>query len=270
MGQHQLNGRVVAVTGGAAGIGREIAAAAHAAGARVAIGDLDRERTERAADELGVRGYPLNVTDEASFREFLDAVDTDLGPVDVLVNNAGVMWVGPFDAEPETATAAMFDVNVLGVIRGVRLTAPRMAARGRGHIVTIASAAAKLSPPGESTYAATKHAVLGYLTGVREELRGSGVQISAILPGVVDTELASGTATGAAALLTPEKIAATVLDVIVAPRFVTTVPGYIGPLVAITGLLPQRLRDAFLRRAVPNQLTTAGASRADYQKRMFG
>lgn len=270
MGTPQLHGLVVAVTGGAVGIGREIAAAAQAAGARVAIGDRDLDQATATAADLGIRGHPLDVTDEASYRGFLDAVAADLGPIDVLVNNAGVMWVGPFDDEPEAATAAMFDVNVIGVIRGVRLVAPEMAARGAGHIVTIASAAAKLSPPGESTYAATKHAVLGYLTGVREELRGSGVQISAILPGVVDTELAVGTATGAARLLTPQQVARTVVDVIAAPRFVTTVPSYIGPLVAVTGLLPQALRDAVLRRAVPDQVAATGSGRSAYQRRTFG
>ena len=155
MGTPQLHGLVVAVTGGAVGIGREIAAAAQAAGARVAIGDRDLDQATATAADLGIRGHPLDVTDEASYRGFLDAVAADLGPIDVLVNNAGVMWVGPFDDEPEAATAAMFDVNVIGVIRGVRLVAPEMAARGAGHIVTIASAAAKRSPPGESTYAAT-------------------------------------------------------------------------------------------------------------------
>ncbi|GAA3949071.1 SDR family oxidoreductase [Gordonia caeni] len=265
----KLNGLVVAVTGGAAGIGRQIAGQAAAAGAHVAIGDRDRAGAERAATELGgrARGYRLDVTDEAAYTAFLDAVTADLGPIDVLVNNAGVMWVGPFDAEPEKATEAMFAVNVLGVIRGVRLVAPGMRERGKGHIVTIASAASKLAPPGESTYAASKHAVLGYLTGVREELRGSGVQISAIMPGVVDTALAAGTDTGAAKLLSPDDVAAAVIRVIAKPRFITTIPAYIGPLVAFAGVLPQRVRDLLLRQAVPDQVAAAaGADRSEYEK----
>jgi hypothetical protein len=188
-------------------------------------------------------------------------------PIDVLVCNAGVMWVGRFDDEPEAATQTMLDVNLGGVIRGVRLAAPGMRARGHGHIVTIASAAARLSPPGESTYAATKHGVLGYLVGVREELRGSGVQLSVVMPSVVQTDLAAGTATGGARLLQPSDVARAVVRTIRRPRFEVTIPGYIGPLTRLVDLLPQRLRDVALRRMVPNQVAaTQGSSvRSHYQ-----
>lgn len=263
-------GQVVAVTGGARGIGREIARTLATAGARVAIGDRDEPAAVATAGELGgtVRGFALDVTDTDSFRGFLTAVESLWGPIDVLVNNAGVMWVGSFDEEPEVATARMLEVNLHGVIRGVRLAAPAMRARGRGHIVTIASAAARLSPPGESTYAATKHGVLGYLTGVREELRGTGVQLSVIMPSVVATELAAGTSTGAAKLLQPAEVARAVQHVIERPRFETTLPRYIGPLVRLAELLPQRLRDRTFRSMVPDQVdATRGASvRAGYER----
>ncbi len=265
-------GRVVAVTGGARGIGREIARCLAEAGSRVAIGDLDRTVVETAAAELPgtVHGFPLDVTDTDSFRRFLTSIESMWGPINVLVNNAGVMWVGPFDEESEAVTARMLEVNLHGVIRGVRLAAPAMRSRGRGHIVTIASAAARLSPPGESTYAATKHGVLGYLTGVREELRGSGVRISVIMPGVVATDLAAGTASGAASLLEPADVARAVLRTIEHPRFEVTVPGYVGPLTRLAELLPQRLRDFTFRRLVPDQVAaTRGSSvRADYERRL--
>lgn len=262
MKKRQLSGLVIAVTGGARGIGAAIATRAAADGAVVAIGDRDAKAADATAARLGAnaRGYALDVTDETSFAGFLEAVGTDLGPVDVLVNNAGVMWVGPFDQEPSSASEAMVAVNLLGVIRGVRLAAPAMRARGAGQIVTVASAASKVAPPGESTYAATKHGVLGYLTGVREELRGSGVAISVIMPGVVDTELAAGTTTGAAKLLSPDDVATAVAEVIAQPRFLVTVPGYVGPLVAFTGVLPQPLRDVVLRALVPDQVAAVKGS----------
>lgn len=266
-----LEGRIVAVTGGAQGIGREIARRLATAGARVAIGDRDIDAATATARALPgtVRAFPLDVTDTPSFQRFLDEVTALWGPLDVLVNNAGVMWVGSFDAEPETATERMLAVNLHGVIRGVRLAAPAMRARGAGHIVTVASAAAKVSPPGESTYAATKHGVLGYLTGVREELRGTGVRLSVIMPGVVDTDLAVGTATGAAKLLRPADVAEAVAQVLARPRFEVTVPGYVGPLVRLAGLLPQALRDPVLRRMVPNQVAAVRDSnaRARYESR---
>lgn len=267
-------GKAIAVTGGAQGIGREIARQLAAAGAHVVIGDIDPDAARTTAEELGERvlALELDVTDTASSDAFLTSAESAVGPLDVLVNNAGVMWVGPFDQEADSATARMLAVNLHGVIRGVRLAAPMMRQRGGGHIVTVASAAAKLSPPGESTYAATKHGVLGYLTGVREELRGSGVLLTAVMPGVVDTELAAGTASGATTMLQPADVAAAVVDAIARPRFEVTVPAYIGPLARLVGLLPQPLRDAAMRRMVPNQVdATRGAAqrrqRSAYESR---
>lgn len=257
-----VRGRVIAVTGGAAGIGRAIAAELAAAGARVAVGDLDGPGARRtAADMPGeVEGFDLDVTCSGSFTAFLDAVQAHWGPIDVLVNNAGVMSVGRFDDEPEHITRRQIEVNLHGVIRGVKLAAPAMQARGSGHIVTIASAASKVAPPGEATYAATKHGVLGYLRAVRAELRGSGVDLSVVMPGVVDTELARGTATGATGLLQPQVVARAVLSVIERPRFEVTLPWFIGPAAPVIEMLPQVLRDFLLVRMVPNQLTGTDAS----------
>lgn len=270
-GAGRLGGRVVAVTGGAHGIGRETARRLALAGARVAIGDLDGAAARAAAAELpgDVAGYALDVTDTASFAAFIDAVEERWGPVDVLVNNAGVMWAGGFADEPESAAARQLDVNLHGVIRGVKLAAPRMRERGRGHIVTIASAASKLSPPGEATYAATKHGVHGYLEAVRAELRGTGVRISVIMPGVVATELAAGTATGAVRLLAPADVARAVHAVIVRPRFEVSVPGHVGPLADWANVLPRRVRDLLFRVLVPDQVrAVAGTSaRTAYQAR---
>lgn len=269
-----LASRVIAVTGGTRGIGREIARQLAAAGSTVAIGGRDDEFARRVAAEIpgNVRGFGLDVTKTESFRSFLDAVESTCGPIDVLVCNAGVMWVGRFDEEPESATRQMLEVNLHGIIRGLRLAAPAMRTRGHGHIVVIVSAAAKLSPPGEATYAATKHGVLGYLVGVREELRGSGIQLSAIMPGVVETELAVGTATGAAKLLQPADVARTVIRTIKRPRFEITIPAYIGPLTRIGGLLPQRVRDIVLRRMVPDQAAAVqGLSvRIGYESQALG
>lgn len=265
-----ITGLVVAVTGGARGIGREIAAQLADAGAHVAIGDRDGDGARNTAAELGdrVEGFDLDVTDTASFTAFLSAAESHWGPVDVLVNNAGVMWVGAFDDEPEAATARQLDVNLHGVIRGVKLAGAAMRARGAGQIVTIASAASKVSPAGEATYAATKHGVFGYLEAVREELHRSGVVLSVVMPGVVDTELAAGTTTGAAKMLQPRDVARAVVDVIERPRFEVPVPAFIGPAFRWASLLPQGPRDVLLRRMVPNQITSADRSvRAGYEAR---
>lgn len=266
-----LAGRVVAVTGGAHGIGRETARWLAVAGARVAIGDRDAEGARATAAELpgdGL-GFELDVTDSASFAAFLADVEERCGPIDVLVNNAGVMWVGRFDAEPDPVVRRQLDVNLLGVIRGVKLTAPAMRDRGGGQIITIASGASKLAPAGEATYAATKHAVYGYLSAVRAELHGSGVRLSVIMPGVVDTELAAGTATGPVRRLTPADVAQAVIDVIRRPRFELAVPRRLGLAARLAAVLPDPARHRLLRAIVPNQLTDATdlAARADYEAR---
>lgn len=266
-----VGGRAVAVTGGAQGIGREIARQLAGAGARVVIGDRDLHAARTTAAEIGggAAALELDVTSTDSFTGFLEQAESRLGPLDVLVNNAGVMWTGPFDEEPEGATEAMLAVNLHGVIRGVRLAAPAMRRRGRGHIVTVASAAARLSPPGESTYAATKHGVLGYLTGVREELRGTGVRITAVMPTVVDTALAAGTATGSVPLLTPADVASAVVDAVARPRFEVTVPAHVGLLSRLAHVLPQGPRDVVLRRMVPDQVAATRSPEARERREAY-
>lgn len=261
-----IAGRVVAVTGGANGIGNEIARQLTDAGARVAIGDRDSPATQRAASELNCAGMDLDVTQTSSVSAFLADVEREVGPPDVLVNCAGVMRVGPFDDEPDTAMEAQVDVNLLGVMRGIKAAAPAMVRRGSGHIVTIASAASVLAPAGQATYAASKHGVLGYLKSLRAELADTGVDVSAVLPAVVDTELAAGTGTGAATLLQPADVARAVLKVIEHPRFEVTVPWYIGPMNRVAELMPAGLRHAVLARANPDQLRdTDPAKRRAYE-----
>ncbi|MBS1905852.1 MAG: SDR family oxidoreductase [Actinobacteria bacterium] len=261
--------RVVAIIGGANGIGRATAQLLAESGARIAIGDLDADAARRTAQERGrgARGYGVDVGDRASLKAFLDAVEADLGPVGVLVNSAGVMWVGPFAEEPEEAARRQIGVNLIGVIHAVALTAPRMRQRGSGHIITIASAASILPTPGEATYAATKHGVLGYLKAVRAELHGTGVRLTVIMPTVVDTALAVGTSTGSAALLQPADVARAVARAITRPRFEVTVPGYVGAVNRLVGVLPERARDAILRRLVPDQVASVDrAARSGYER----
>ena len=255
-GPDSLAGRVVAVTGGARGIGAAIAAEIVRRGGSVALGDVDAAGAEAAAAALGecAAGFHLDVTDGASFEAFLDTAEERLGALDVLVNNAGIMWVGRFDAEPEEVALKQFDVNLHGVLRGMKLAAARMRARGRGHIVNVASSASKIAPPGEATYCASKHAVYGYSVAVREELRGSGVEVSVVMPVVVETELAAGTSSGRGRSLQPGDVARAVADAIEKPRFDVFVPRSISAFVRTLALLPESARVRLARFAVPNQV----------------
>ncbi|MCZ4491372.1 MAG: family oxidoreductase, partial [Conexibacter sp.] len=137
--QHRiLTGQVAAVTGGARGIGRATAEAFVREGMKVAIGDLDHATAQQTAAELGhgTVALPLNVTERESVKGFLDAAEEQLGPIDVLVNNAGIMQVGHRIWEEDDATTQrMIDINVNGVMFGVKEIVPRMLARGHGHVV---------------------------------------------------------------------------------------------------------------------------------------
>jgi NAD(P)-dependent dehydrogenase (short-subunit alcohol dehydrogenase family) len=191
-----LAGETAAITGAARGIGRATAEAFLRQGMRVAIGDVDVEAARRTAQELGAStvALPLDVTDRASFQAFLDGVEEQLGPPDVLVNNAGIMQVGRFIDEDDLTARRMIDINLHGVVLGTKLALERMIPRDRGHIVNISSQAGKFGAPGGATYSATKHAVVGLTEAVRGELRlmGANVNVSYVMPAVVNTELGSG------------------------------------------------------------------------------
>jgi NADP-dependent 3-hydroxy acid dehydrogenase YdfG len=191
-----LAGETAAVTGGARGIGRATAEALMRQGVRVAIGDVDIETARRTASELGPTAValPLDVTDRSSFAAFLDQTEQQLGPLDVLVNNAGIMQIGRFIDEDDLTARRMIDINLHGVILGTKLALARMVPRDRGHIVNISSQAGKYGSPGGATYSATKHAVVGMTEAVRGELRlmDAHVDVSYVMPFVVNTELGSG------------------------------------------------------------------------------
>ena len=189
-----MDGMVVAITGGCGGIGMATARSFALRGAKVALGDLDGDAAQAAAAELGDQhiGLAVDVGDVGSFESFLDGVEDALGPIDVLVNNAGVMLLGPLDEETEESTETTIRVNLVGVINGTKLAMVRMKTRGRGRIVNIASQAGKTGFPGGATYSATKFAVVGLSEAARNELVGTGVGITCVMPGPVRTELAGG------------------------------------------------------------------------------
>ncbi len=191
-----LAGETAAITGAARGIGRATAEALLRQGMKVAIGDVDMEAARKTADELGPSAValPLDVTDRASFSAFLDEAERQLGPLDVLVNNAGIMQIGRFLDEDDATAQRMVDINIHGVILGMKLALARMIPRDRGHVVNIASQAGKFGAPGGATYSATKHAVVGLTEAVRGELRlmDAHIDLSYVMPYVVNTELGSG------------------------------------------------------------------------------
>jgi NADP-dependent 3-hydroxy acid dehydrogenase YdfG len=268
-----IAGRVVAITGGARGIGLATATALAGAGARVSLGDLNGELTAESADHIGSEaiGLPLDVSDRPSFESFLDATEERLGPIDVLVNNAGVMFVGPFLDEDDNAMRKTIDVNLVGTALGMKLAIPRMQARGRGHVVNIVSAGAFVAAPHESTYAATKHAVRRLSDGVRAELRGTPIELSLIYPGVVQTELAAGTTPGRSGkLVQPSEVADAIVACVRKPKGEVFVPRSLAPLLRFYASLPAGGRMAMQKLFGVDQVATRTdpAARAEYERRV--
>jgi NAD(P)-dependent dehydrogenase (short-subunit alcohol dehydrogenase family) len=247
--RRSLNGKVVAITGGARGIGKATAEALVREGCRVAIGDLDTELAEQTAAELGggTIALALDVTARGSFAAFLDEAERQLGPLDVLVNNAGIMPVTPLVEESDDSIKRQLDINVYGVIVGMQLAIERMRPRGSGHIVNLASQAGKGGIAGIATYSATKHAVVGVSEAARMELRGTNLEIACVMPTVVNTELTSGVSQKKIKPVEVEDVAGEIVDALEVPRFDVFVPRSNGVMFKVVQILPRRVREAIGR-----------------------
>jgi NAD(P)-dependent dehydrogenase (short-subunit alcohol dehydrogenase family) len=269
--RRSLSGKVVAITGGARGIGKATAAAMVDKGCRVAIGDLDLELAEKTAAHLGgaTVALRLDVTDRASFERFLDEAERQLGPLDGVVNNAGIMPVTPFEEESEDSIRRQIDINLIGVITGTQLAIERLRPRGGGYIVNIASQAGKSGLPGIATYSGTKHAVVGLSEAVRAELRDTGIEVLCVMPTVVNTELTSGVGQKWVKPVEAEDVADEIVEAMEVPRFDVFVPRANGVIYKLLGPLPRSWREAIGRAMKIDKLMTEidhGARRA-YEER---
>jgi short-subunit dehydrogenase len=247
-----LAGETAAITGAARGIGRATAEACLRQGMKVAIGDVDIEAARKTASELGPNtvALPLDVTDRVSFAAFLDDAEQQLGPVDVLVNNAGIMQIGRFIDEDDLTARRMVDINIHGVILGTKLALARMIPRDRGHIVNISSQAGKFGAPGGATYSATKHAVIGLTEAVRGELRlmGAHIALSYVMPFVVNTELGAGLGQARGLQnLEPSEVADAIVEALRYGTVEVWVPKSGKRTNVISTLLPRRLAEGMAR-----------------------
>jgi short-subunit dehydrogenase len=266
----RLDGVAVAVTGGARGIGLATARAFAAAGSRVFIGDLDADLAEEAATAIGGRGFRLDVRSRESFAEFLAAIDT---PLAVLVNNAGIMPAGRFAEEDDAITEAILDINVKGVLIGTKLALPGMLDRGHGHIVNVGSYLGKVPAAGLATYCASKHAVVGFSEALRDELAGTGVTTTVVLPAAVRTELTAGVKLGGLLpTVDPEDIASAVVASCTHRRAVVAVPAWMRAYEPTTALVPDRLVAAIRGRLTRDRVlrTLDTSARSGYEERVRG
>jgi NAD(P)-dependent dehydrogenase (short-subunit alcohol dehydrogenase family) len=265
-----LAGASAAVTGGGSGIGRAIALHLARAGARVAVGDVDVVAAETGGDAFAVA---LDIADRHQFAAFLDTAEQRHGPLRVMVNNAGVDWVGPFHEEPDEVTRREIDVNLYGTTMGSKLALKRMLPRHGGHLVNIASGVGRVPLPGSATYSATKHGVVGLTESLRLEYRGSGVAFTVVQPAEVETAMIDGLARPRALpVVTPEDVAAAVLDAIRHKRFEVWVPRSQAASAKLATILPRAARETLLRALGVTRI--AGDADPDarraYHRRAFG
>jgi NAD(P)-dependent dehydrogenase (short-subunit alcohol dehydrogenase family) len=190
-----LRGRTVLVTGAGSGIGRETALLAARRGADLVICDVDEaglgevDATARAAGR-GVLARRVDVSDRTQMRDFAAAVHDEVGPVDLLVNNAGVGLAAGFLETELDDWDWIVSINLLGVVHGCHYFVPRMVERGAGgHVVNVASMAGYHASPALSAYTTTKFAVLGFSEALREELQPHGIGVTAACPGVINTPI---------------------------------------------------------------------------------
>jgi NAD(P)-dependent dehydrogenase (short-subunit alcohol dehydrogenase family) len=265
-----LKGATVVITGGGRGIGLATAKAFAKQGATVFIGDLDEQLAKSAAAEVGGVGVRLDVRSRESFAGFLSVVAESGRPLDVLVNNAGIMPMGSFVDEDDAVTDAIVDVNLKGVLNGTKLALPGMLERGTGHIINVASYLGKVPAANLATYCASKYAVVGFSESLRDEVAGTGVTVTAVLPSAVRTELMSGIKPGGILpTVDPEDIANAVVASCSNRPAIVAVPAWMRGYEAASALLPDRLLGA-VRGSLTRGRTSGvdNSSRVAYEDRM--
>jgi len=177
------------VTGGAAGIGAAIAARLKERGLEVVIVDLSAERLSDTARQMGVRGWVLDVSDYQSVAKTVAEIEAEAGPIDVLVNNAGITRDAFVHKMAPEQWSQVIAVNLSSVFNTVRAVAPGMRTRGWGRIVNISSMNALRGQFGQANYAAAKAGMIGFTKSIAQELAGKGVTANCIAPGFIRTEM---------------------------------------------------------------------------------
>ena len=188
-----LDGRRIAITGASSGIGEATAEKLAAEGAQVALGARRKDRIDAVAERIGDSAHALevDVTDEHAAIGFIDAAAEAMGGLDGLINNAGVMLLGPVGGADTGEWRRMIEVNLLGLLYCTHAALPKMQENGGGHIVNVSSVAGRTANLGSAVYNMTKWGVTGFSEGLRQEALHSDIRVTCLEPGFVETELQS-------------------------------------------------------------------------------
>ncbi|MBP2450613.1 SDR family NAD(P)-dependent oxidoreductase [Mycolicibacterium lutetiense] len=191
-----LAGKQALVTGAGSGIGAALCRALVAAGAEVLCTDIDEDAAARTASTLGARSARLDVTDATAVQSAVDGVVERAGRLDLMFNNAGIVWGGDTELLTLDQWNAIIDINVRGVVHGVAAAYPQMIRQGHGHIVNTASMAGLAAAGQLTSYVMTKHAVVGLSLALRSEAAAHGVGVLAVCPAAVETPILDKGAVG--------------------------------------------------------------------------
>lgn len=252
-----LDGKRVLITGAASGIGHSMARAFAAQGAHLLLTDIDAAHLTEAANELVAAGhqacaYPLDVTDADQIAALRDAVHEQGGPIDVLVNNAGVVFGGAFLDVPLESHLTTMQVNALGPVMLTHAFLADLISRPDASLVNMASAAGYLAVPQGTTYAASKWATLGFSESLQAELSSLGhrhVHVTAVCPSYVTTGMFDGVqAPMLTPWLTPDQIADKVVDAVLHNRTHVREPFMVKITPALKGLLPEAAFNSITQR----------------------
>jgi short-subunit dehydrogenase len=253
----ELDGASVLLTGGSRGLGPYIARALLRRGARVTLAARSAEDLRRVRDTLDpdrVATVSGDVTNEDDRATMVADAEAAFGPLDVLVNNAGIESILPFERYGEAEITSMIMVNLDAPIQLCRLVVPGMVDRRRGHVVNIASLAGKVAVPYNTVYSATKHGLIGFTYSLRAELHETGVTASVICPGFVSEagmfadRAHPDVPRGSGAWTTPPKVAAAVIRAIERDLADVVVSGALGKMADVSIAVAPRLSEAIARR----------------------
>ncbi|MBK8013711.1 MAG: SDR family NAD(P)-dependent oxidoreductase [Deltaproteobacteria bacterium] len=271
-GPEKWSGRTVVITGGARGIGEATAAAFLSHGARVVLCDVDREVFETAS-RLGCQARLVDVRILSDVRATVLDIEETTGAIDVWVNNAGIMLLGGFLEQPDDQDRRQIEINLVGVLNGMKAVLPQMVARGRGHIVNVASMAGRIAVPYAATYSATKFAVVGLTEAVRLEFAPAGIDFSYVMPVPVKSELMSGAGT----MRWPRPVeiadvAAAIVEGAAARQVEIYVPRHQRAPVVLSGLVPRRIYDLAAKASGLTKIfgSVDARARAAYSARVQG
>lgn len=247
-----LNGKRALITGGASGIGRHVAERLVPEGAEMVLVDLNEQMLNEALEDIEslggkVSGYRLDITDTDSIFRLRDRIHQELGPIDVLINNAGVVFGGAFLDVPFEKHVRTYRVNVEGMVAMTYAFLPDLLSRPRGHVVNIASAAGLLGVPWGTSYSSSKWAVIGFSESLRLELemtRHDSVKVTTVCPSYVSTGLFEGARPPKmTSMLTPEALAQEIVQGLKHDDLYVLTPWLVRLTPFLKGVLPTRLFD---------------------------